>query len=341
MTFYFRRAWANIVDRYRAGHGCRTRSRGGNRWETPSVSPRSTARSLRHESSVFAGPGATSAAIPSRLVGRFHKAAAVCLLAALVDASPSHGQPRRTDTPGCDLRSAGESAVAAVVGPQTLRLADGRTIRLAEIIAIPALPQHAGDAGLDAVSFLRSTLGKKVEVKIGGAERDRYGITTAHLLIMDDPTLWLQEGLVSAGLALAMPQPDNRSCFEALRAAETAAKSARRGNWGTAVFKVLPASDPRLIANLVQTYQIVEGEAKAIARSGARVTLTFGENAGFGFRVYAEGGAAKRLSGDGAALAGKTVRIRGWVERKAGPSITVVLPEQLEVVSGVEGTEHP
>ncbi|MBT3071399.1 thermonuclease family protein [Rhodomicrobium sp. Az07] len=255
------------------------------------------------------------------------------LLVAQIAVTPSRAQQAGVATPTCTLRSAGESAVAAVTGPQTLRLADGRTVRLAEIIAIPPLPQQGGDAGQDAASFLKAALGKKVEVKLGGAERDRYGVTTAHLFVAGDPPLWLQQGLVSAGLALAAPQADNKACFAALRASEATASGERRGNWGTAIFKILPASAPRLIANLMQTYQIVQGEVKSAARSGSRLTLSFGDGKKFGFRAYAEGAAAKRLSSDAAALSGKTVRIRGWVERKRGPSITAALPEQIEIVN--------
>jgi len=235
--------------------------------------------------------------------------------------------------PACELRSAGESAVAAVTGPQTLRLVDGRSIHLAEIIAVAPPPRADLDPDLDPVSYLKAAIGKKVEVKVGGTERDRYGVVTAHLFVASEPSLWLEDGLVAAGLALAAPQADNKACFQRLRATESAARSQGRGNWGTSVFKILPASDPRVIANLVQTYQIVEGEVKSVARSGSRVTLNFGDEKKFAFKAFAEGPAAKRIGGaNGESLVGKTVRIRGWVERKQGPSITEVLPEQIEIV---------
>ncbi|WP_210336404.1 thermonuclease family protein [Rhodomicrobium vannielii] len=362
MSLSFRHAQARIDEPlFRSGHELCRSPRGGNYRRSLSAPPVPVARSILHASSVFAWRGMHASPrwvmlpVPENSgirrgvrwagskVPRFISAsglrkttAAVCILAVLVAPSPSRGQ-QGAAAPACNLRSAGESAIAAVTGPQTLRLADSRMIRLAEIIAAPPLPQQGGDTGHDANSYLKGALGKKVEVKIGGAERDRYGVTNAHLFVAGDPPLWLQQQLVSAGIALAAPQADNKSCFAALRAAEATARAERRGNWGTAVFKILPASEPRLVANLVQTYQIVEGVVKGVARSSSRITLTFGDDKKFGFRTYAEGAAAKRLGGDGTAIVGKMVRIRGWVERKAGPSITATLPEQVEVVSGEEG----
>lgn len=233
---------------------------------------------------------------------------------------------------GCQLQPGGESTVLAIAGPQTLRLADGRFVRLAEIM-VPA-PLGAGfDPSAAADTYLRQTaLGHKVEIKFGGTQRDRYGVYLAHVFVAGEPTVWLQEGLVRSGFATVFPQADNHACAQPLLAAEAAARNGKRGHWGLAYFKVLQASDPRSILNLVQTYQIVEGTIDRASESGGRITLHFGAGSKYGFTAVIEPGVRKRFADKQKAedWAKRALRVRGWVDRKKGPSIPVVLPEQIE-----------
>ncbi len=223
----------------------------------------------------------------------------------------------------------------AVVGPQTLRLADGRFVHLAEVLAPSAASGSGFDPSLAAMTYLRSAAqGRKVEVKFGGTRRDRYGVTIAHVYVAGEPPLWLQEGLVSAGLALAFPQADNHSCSRNLTSFEAKARDEKRGHWGLALFKVLSARDTRSLLNLVQTYQIVQGKAERVTQAGGRVFIHFGEESRFGFSAVIEPAAQKRLTESQSPdeWQGKVIRIRGWIERKRGPFITVAQPEQIELI---------
>ena len=80
-------------------------------------------------------------------------------------------------------RRAAKAPVVAVAGPQTLHLADGRFVRLAEIMVPP--PAATGLRSIRGGSaYLRqAALGRKVEVKFGGQQRDRYGIYTGHIFV--------------------------------------------------------------------------------------------------------------------------------------------------------------
>lgn len=241
------------------------------------------------------------------------------------------------ETSGCQLSSGGESAVLAVLGPLTLRLADGRFVRLSEVFVPPkALPSSGYDPSAAAADYLKKTaLGQRVEVKFGGTQRDRYGVYLGHVFVKGEHETWLQEGLVSAGLAEAYPQPDNRDCAPKLAAAEAQARDAGRGYWGLALFKVLPGKDARAILNLVQTYQIVEGSVVSAAESGGRITLSFGPEAKRDFAAILEPAVKKKFSNkkDAASWKGATLRIRGWIDRKRGPLISVTQPEQVEIIS--------
>lgn len=249
--------------------------------------------------------------------------------------SSAYGQHRQeTDRGSCHLEPGGESTVLAIAGPLTLHLADGRMVHLAEIFT----PTGAERAGLDpsssATAYLRSTaLGRKVEVRFGGSHHDRYGVTTAHIFVAGEHPLWLQEGLVNAGGAQAFPQPDNHTCSKQLASIEEKARDENRGYWGLALFRVLPARETRSILNVVQTYQIVEGEVSFVTHAAGRTTLHFAENSKASFTATLEPAAQKRLSEPSPDdWQGQKVRVRGWIERKKGPTITITQPEQIELL---------
>ncbi|MBI4725469.1 MAG: thermonuclease family protein [Rhodomicrobium sp.] len=230
----------------------------------------------------------------------------------------------------------------SIEGPQTLRLADGRFLRLSEIL-VP----NAGPAGFDpssaATAYLRETaLGRKAEVKFGGTQRDRYGVYLGHIYVAGEPPVWLQEGLVKSGLAQVMPQADNHACSQQLFPFETEARNEKRGHWGLAYFKVLRARDSRSILNLVQTYQIVEGEVDHASERGGRIIVHFGPESRFGFTAIIEPGAKKRFTGKQSpeSWTGLVLRVRGWVDRRRGPSIPVTQPEQIEFLSRDLGTQQ-
>jgi micrococcal nuclease len=266
----------------------------------------------------------------------------MCLL--LAQESEIHGQPRQAgDNQTCQLTPGGEGVVVAVTGPQMLRLADGRFVRLAEV-AVPSSPSGSGfDSTASATTFLRSAaLGRKVEVKFGGDPRDRYGVYAAHVFVASDPPSWLQGDLVSAGLALAFPQADNRTCSRQLVALEAEAREKMRGNWGNALFKVLPARDGRTLSNLAGTYQIVEGAVDHVTQAGARTLLHYGEEGKPHFVAVIEPPAQKQLRDRTLeSWRDQRLRVRGWIERKKGPSLSIALPEQVERVGDQSAVAAP
>lgn len=249
---------------------------------------------------------------------------------------PACGQDQADDAQTCrlQLEPGGESTVLAVSSPLTLHLADGRQVHLAEVLS-PASAEGAvlpGSPG--ATAYLRAhVLGHKVEVRFGGKRQDRYGAAVAHVFVAGGQPLWVQEGLISEGVALAFPQLDNHACFEQLARLEERARNANRGYWGLALFKILPARDARQLLSAVQTYQIIEGEIAFITHAGARTILHFSEDNPAGLTATIEPATLKRLSEQSLEnWQGKPVHIRGWIERKKGPAVTITQPEQIELL---------
>ncbi len=235
----------------------------------------------------------------------------------------------------CQLQSGGESTVVSISGPQTLRLADGRFVRLSEVL-VPTAPPFGYDPSAPAAGYLQNAaLGRKVEVKFGGTQRDRYGVYDGHVYVAGERPLWLEEGLVSNGFARVFPQADNHACARQLIPFEEAARNEKRGLWGLAYFKVLAARDFRMLLNLVQSYQIVEGKVDHTTEGGGRLTLFFAQEGRPGFSTVLEPSAKRAIAAkvERTGWAGLRVRIRGWVDRKRGPSIPVTQPEQIEFLA--------
>ncbi len=124
-----------------------------------------------------------------------------------------------------------------------------------------------------------------------------------------------------------------------LLSSEAAARDAKRGLWGLAYFKVLRASDPRSILNLVQTYQIVEGTVGQAFESGGRVTLSFDGGHKYRFTAIIEPAVKKRF-GDKQTpqdWTGTAMRLRGWIEKRRNPTLSITQPEQIEFLSQTQG----
>ncbi len=235
---------------------------------------------------------------------------------------------------GCARDAGGESAVAEILDAQTLRLADGRLVRLANL-SLPPVSKGllAYDATNRAVELLRSTaLGQKVELRYGGRKQDRYGVHLAHVSVPARGA-WLQKDLVEAGLALFTSQPDNRACAKALLAAEDTARREGRGLWRRKFFDVVPAHDEKALRARVNSFQLIEGTATEVTERGAQSFVNFGRDWRSDFTIRIPASTKKAFGEAGAALKtmkGRRMRVRGWLVLSNGPLIEITHPEQIE-----------
>jgi micrococcal nuclease len=243
---------------------------------------------------------------------------------------------------GCEgLVDGPQGVVTSVTDGDTLLLDNGLVVRLIGIQA-PLLPRGSDDfvawpLAAEARSALeRLVLGQQVRVRHGGAKTDRHGRTLGQLFVMAEPELWVQQQLVSNGLARVYSFPDNRACVGELLAAEGRARLNRLGIWADPYYSVRRADRPLELAGHSGRYELVEGRVLLAGTAQGRVYLNFGRTWKEDVTAVIDRAALSLFTAeelDPLKLEGALVRIRGWVDEHDGPRIEVTHPEQIEVLA--------
>jgi micrococcal nuclease len=227
-----------------------------------------------------------------------------------------------------------------------LVLEDGRAVHLEGLL----LPGGGQDRAPDflaqqAISELSSLVdGQTVALTAEPPKEDRYGRIRAEVIVpAERDESWLQLSILRRGLARVSIAPDRRQCASELYAAETMARARRAGIWSSGAYGV---RDPAQLARDIGTFQIVQGKVVSVERSGGRIFLDFGQDwrNDFAVTISAEDLKSFRETGvDPFSYAGRTVRVRGWVERFHRPEIEIAAPEDVEMIDAPElrGAESP
>jgi endonuclease YncB( thermonuclease family) len=245
-------------------------------------------------------------------------AAALCALIA-----PAQAQaPKQAD---CRLAPIGIATVRAVSDDGTLALDDGRTARLA---GIEVWPNRLAAARLSAL-----LTGKTIELKRLGPDTDRYGRLVAHVFVAETEP-WVQADLTALGLA-RVARVGDFSCANKLFAHERAARTAALGVWADPYYVMGQAEGPAEVLKGRGRFAIVEGKVLSVRESGGTIYLNFGRRWSEDFTVTIAKRNERAFSGSGLELkklAGRRVRIRGWIEERGGPWVDAAAPEQIEVL---------
>jgi hypothetical protein len=140
--------------------------------------------------------------------------------------------------------------------------------------------------------------------------------------------------MIGQGMARVYSFADNRLMIAPLLQLEQSARGKKLGIWSNEFYA--PRNPTQILdAKYQDSFQIVSGKITEIAEVKKTIYINFGENwrddftAMIPYRSRATFTAAKIKPKD---LAGKTVRVRGWISEKNGPMMELTHPEQLEVV---------
>jgi endonuclease YncB( thermonuclease family) len=242
----------------------------------------------------------------------------------------------------CGGDAMAQTTVSRVIDGRTFVLDDGREVRLSGIETPPlGSPQDAdaapgGLAARDALIALAG--GDQVVLRRAEAPSDRYQRLLAYAYTVRDGEEFFTQGeLVASGFARVGDQVGSAACAAELLARENAARAAKLGLWANSYYDVLNAETPADVLARRGRFALVEGRVVSVRESGATIYVNFGRRWAEDFTVTVSKRNERNFAAAGLdlkGLAGRRVRVRGWVEQRGGasgsPWIEAVHPEQIE-----------
>jgi endonuclease YncB( thermonuclease family) len=241
----------------------------------------------------------------------------------------------------CGSETMAQGRATEIIDGRTFVLDDGREARLAGI-EVPPLPlpheqdpAPGGDAARDALKALLSA--SDIVLKQAEPQKtDRYGRLVAYAVVRRDGVDHLvQADLVAGGAARVAAKAGGRACAGELLGRERAARAGKLGLWASSYYELLRAENPADVVAEQGHFALVEGQVVSVRESGATIYVNFGRRWTEDFTVTI----LKRNERSFAAasiepqkLAGRRIRVRGWVEERGGPWIEAARPEQIEFI---------
>ena len=239
---------------------------------------------------------------------------------------------------GAPTRSAAADGYAALSGDRFVQ--GDAEYRLADITA-PPLYTLDGERPVyfeESKAALQDLLDSHGAVMTDLAAPSRWGVKT--VAAAGGPGGDFAAALVGAGAARVAPQTDDLARIDALLAAERKARREGRGLWAHDAYRVRRANDLDDAAGATGGYCLFEGTVRRAAQARSRHYLNFGDDYRNDVTASARNRLARRWSGAGldlAALEGRRVRVRGFVEAINGPSIDLTHMRQVEIVDDEAG----
>jgi hypothetical protein len=164
---------------------------------------------------------------------------------------------------------------------------------------------------------------------------DRYGRVIAYAVIKrDGADHAVQAELLAAGQArVAATRVGSHACALELLRAEMAARKAKLGLWGSSYYDLLNADSPTDVLAEQGRFALVEGRVLSVRESGATIYVNFGRRWSEDFTVTILKRNERNFTAAGLepkTLAGRRIRVRGFIEERGGPWIEATRPEQIE-----------
>ncbi len=248
-------------------------------------------------------------------------------------------QERAQIASACSGETIARGSASGILDGRTFVLDDGREVRLAAIEVPPMpLPQESDPApgGMAAKEALAALLaGGGIVLKQAEQQRtDRYGRVVAYAFtVRDGVEHFAQADLVAAGVARVAARAGGHACVLELLTRENAARQAKLGLWADPYYELLSADSPADVLAEQGHFALVEGKVVSVRESGATIYVNFGRRWSEDFTVTISKRNERSFTAAGfepKKLAGRRVRVRGWIEERGGPWIEAVRPEQIE-----------
>jgi endonuclease YncB( thermonuclease family) len=224
-----------------------------------------------------------------------------------------------------------------VIDGRTFALDDGREVRLAAI-EVPPLEAAAAPGATATKAALDALVGgDEIVLRRAEVATDRYGRLVAYAYaVRDGEEIFAQGELLAAGFARAGDRIGSRSCAFELLGRENSARRAKLGLWADPYYDVLDAETPTDVLAQRGRFALVEGRVVSVRESGATIYVNFGRRWSEGFAVTVLKRNERNFAAAGLdlkGLAGRRIRVRGWIEARGAagtPWIEAERPEQFE-----------
>jgi len=229
----------------------------------------------------------------------------------------------------CMAERIDEGRVGAVIDARTLRLQDGREVRLAGV--------EDTVSGLAAKPVQRSALenlaGGRDVILRGSQNPDRYGriVAIAFIQGQDQP---IQARMIEDGHLVVAAAIEDEDCASYLRKWEAQARRAKRGVWAEPG-AIKNTEMPGDILAVVGQFVVAEGRVQSVRDAGATLYVNFGRRWTQDFAVTISRRNVVAFEAAGVPLKSlerRRIRVRGWVEQRGGPRIHASWAGQIEVV---------
>jgi hypothetical protein len=240
-------------------------------------------------------------------------------LAALAAAGPVVAQGRG----GCPV-SVREETVTALSPRGEILTASGA------VVLVWGVRLADGAASAAARAALTELTGTKVRISVRRPE-DRWGRIAGDVA---GPRGDVALALLDDGLALADPGDRDGNCRPEFHLRENEARARGLGLWGAAD-GVLDAEDlPSLLARAGR-FAVVEGRVRGVGERRFVTYLNFGADWAEDFTVTIRKRTWTKLGSagiDSAGLRGRRIRVRGLIQNRGGPAVTIDAAEAIEVL---------
>ena len=221
----------------------------------------------------------------------------------------------------CSLTPQGEGRVSSIIDARTLRMDDGREVRLAGI--------ETNAANTSALAAL--VAGRDVALRGETDAPDRYGRQPA-FVFLNSADASVQSLLLVQGQALVSSAVADKPCAAELSAAEAVARRARRGIWANSA-AIKNAESPGELLTRIGQFTLVEGKVLSVRQAGAVTYINFGRRwtRDFAVTISRRMVPAFEAAGIGLkSLENKRIRVRGFIEARGGPRIEALRVGQIE-----------
>jgi micrococcal nuclease len=220
------------------------------------------------------------------------------------------------------LAASPEYSAAAIINGQSFTLTSGETVRLAAI-ETPTSSEPLSDEAKTALAAFMT--GKKLTVESVIDGHDRLNRLLGQVYADGQ---WVQGAMLRAGLAMVYSFADTPpEILSKMLVEERAAREARRGIWGTTYYRVIAPSEAD---EFIDRFKLVEGKVVSLHEYHGNIYINFFAQWRGHFAVFISHKYAAAFT-DLQLLAGKTIRVRGWIHYHNAPMIGLTHAGQIEV----------